>query len=298
MRYETLPIESGISGDKRPYANLGKVNNRGFEITAQYNKSFLNDELLVSGRFTYTYARNKLIDRDEPVLVYPYMTNLGKPLNVNTGLVAIGLFRDEEDVKNSPTQTFSDYGVGDIKYADLNDDGKIDKNDMMQIGKPWVPQVTYGFGFNIEYKGFDLGVFFQGVGNTTITMGDIHPFNTQYSQMYKFIADSHWTEQNQNFDAAYPRMVTETATGAHNNHQVSTFWQQTGSFLKLKNIELGYSYKFARLYLIGDNLITFSKFKHWDPEIGGMEGSYANSKARGLKYPPLRTFTVGLQLNF
>jgi TonB-linked SusC/RagA family outer membrane protein len=300
MQYRTMPIETGISGDLVPYANLGKVKNQGVDLAVDYNRAFLNNELIVNVRGTLTYAKNELVDRDEPAGIPAYRSEIGKPLNVNMGLIAEGLFRDEADIAHSPHQTFSDYAPGDIKYRDLNNDGQIDANDMTQIGNPTVPQLVYGFGASASYKGFDASIFFQGVGKTSITMGDIHPFGNQYTQMYKFIADDFWSEANPNPDAQYPRLVSGAAPNSHNNHQMSTFWLRNGSFMRLKNVEIGYTHKFVRIYLSGQNLLTFSSFKNWDPELGGVDSSnsYASNQGRGLKYPTLRTFMMGMQFTF
>jgi TonB-linked SusC/RagA family outer membrane protein len=312
MQYRTMPIETGISGSLVPYANLGKVKNQGMDLAVDYNRAFLNNKLIVNVRGTLTYSKNTLLDRDEPAGMPSYRSEIGKPLNVNMGLIALGLFKDEADIANSPHQTFSDYAPGDIKYRDMNGDGQIDANDMTQIGDPTVPQLVYGFGTSASYKGFDASIFFQGVGKTSITMGDIHPFGNQYTQMYQFIADDFWSEANPNLNAQYPRLVSGVAPNSHNNHQMSTFWQHDGSFLRLKNVEIGYTYKFARIYLSGQNLLTFSKFKQWDPELGGVENynpnnsnnanatidAYTKGQARGLKYPTLRTFMMGMQFTF
>ncbi|MDR2382704.1 MAG: TonB-dependent receptor [Prevotellaceae bacterium] len=291
MRYRTLTAESGVTGERIPYANLGKVTNEGIDLTLDYNKALLNNDLIISLKGTFTYAKNILNDRDEPP--YPdneaYRSELGKSLNVNTGLVALGLFKDEADIANSPTQTFSDYGVGDIKYKDMNEDGKIDANDRMLIGDPTVPQIVYGFGGSVQYKGFDFSIFFQGVAKTSLLMGNIHPYNDLYSQLYQFIADDIWTEANPNPNAKYPRLVTMDGQLAHNNHQASSFYMRNGAFMRLKNVEAGYTFKFARLYIAGQNLLTWSPFTHWDPEVGG---------GRGLSYPTLKTVSIGLQLNF
>jgi TonB-linked SusC/RagA family outer membrane protein len=299
MRYNTLPIESGISGSNIPYANLGKVNNEGLDISVDYNKVFDNG-LYINFRGNFTYAKNTLIDRDEPVLPFEYQSDLKKPLNRNKGLVSLGLFKDDADIAASPVQQYGPVLPGDIKYKDMNEDGQVDDNDRTQMGNPTVPQIVYGLGISSSYKGFDLSIFFQGVGKTSIMMGDIHPFNVQGSQLYKFIADDYWSESNPNPDAAYPRLITESAPGSHNNHQQSDYWLRDASFLRLKNLEVGYTYKFARLYLAGQNLFVVSNFKHWDPEMGGIEGdgTYTTGRARGLQYPPLRTFSAGLQFNF
>ena len=289
MRRNIVPAESGITGDLRPYANLGKVKNGGVDLNVEYNKAFSKD-LVVSVRGSFTYAKNELLEADEPV--YPeneaYRSEVGKPLNRYTGLIALGLFEDEADVANSPEQTFSpNLKPGDIKYKDLNGDGKIDSNDMMEIGDPTVPQIVYGFGGSFQYKHLDFSIFFQGVAKTSLMMQNIHPFTSDQTTLLDFIAKDYWTEDNPNPNAEYPRLISNL--DSHNNFQPSTYWLRNGAFLRLKNVEIGYTYKMARLFLSGQNLLTFSPFKHWDPELGG---------GKGLTYPNLRVATIGLQLTF
>lgn len=289
MRRNIVPAESGITNDLRPFANLGKVKNGGVDLNVEYNKAFSKD-FVVSLKGSFTYAKNELLDADEPV--YPeneaYRSEVGKPLNRYTGLIALGLFKDEEDVANSPEQTFSpNLKPGDIKYKDLNGDNKIDGNDMMEIGDPTVPQIVYGFGGSFQYKNFDFSIFFQGVAKTSLMMQNIHPFTSDQTTLLDFIAKDYWTEANPNPNAEYPRLISNL--DSHNNFESSTYWLRSGAFMRLKNMEIGYTYKMARLFLSGQNLLTFSPFKHWDPELGG---------GKGLTYPNLRVATIGLQLTF
>lgn len=289
MRRNIVPAESGITGDLRPYANLGKVKNQGVDLNIEYNKAFSKD-LIASLKGSFTYAKNTLLEADEPS--YPeeeaYRSEIGKPLNRYTGLIAMGLFKDEADVENSPEQTFSpNLKPGDIKYKDLNGDGKIDSNDMTEIGDPTVPQIVYGFGGSVQYKSFDFSVFFQGVAKTSLMMQNIHPFTSDQTTLLDFIAKDYWTEENPNPNAEYPRLISNL--DSHNNFMNSTYWLRSAAFLRLKNVEIGYTYKVARLFISGQNLLTFSPFKHWDPELGG---------GKGLTYPNLRVATIGLQLTF
>ena len=289
MRRNIVPAESGITGDLRPYANLGKVKNQGVDLNIEYNKAFSRD-LIVSLKGSFTYAKNTLLEADEPS--YPeeeaYRSEIGKPLNRYTGLIAMGLFKDEADVENSPEQTFSpNLKPGDIKYKDLNGDGKIDSNDMTEIGDPTVPQIVYGFGGSVQYKSFDFSVFFQGVAKTSLMMQNIHPFTSDQTTLLDFIAKDYWTEENPHPNAEYPRLISNL--DSHNNFMNSTYWLRSAAFLRLKNVEIGYTYKVARLFISGQNLLTFSPFKHWDPELGG---------GKGLTYPNLRVATIGLQLTF
>ena len=289
MRRNIVPAESGITGDLRPYANLGKVKNQGVDLNIEYNKAFSRD-LIASLKGSFTYAKNTLLEADEPS--YPeeeaYRSEIGKPLNRYTGLIAMGLFKDEADVEKSPEPTFSpNLKPGDIKYKDLNGDGKIDSNDMTEIGDPTVPQIVYGFGGSVQYKSFDFSVFFQGVAKTSLMMQNIHPFTSDQTTLLDFIAKDYWTEENPNPNAEYPRLISNL--DSHNNFMNSTYWLRSAAFLRLKNVEIGYTYKVARLFISGQNLLTFSPFKHWDPELGG---------GKGLTYPNLRVATIGLQLTF
>lgn len=287
MQRRIIPAETGIVGDLNPFANLGKVKNGGVDFALDFNK-VINKDLIISAKVNFTYSKNSLLERDEPL--YPenewYRSELDKPLNCYTGLIALGLFKDEEDIANSPEQMFSaNYKPGDIKYQDLNNDGKIDGSDKTIIGNPTIPEIVYGFGSSIQYKDFDLSIFFQGVAKTSLMMENIHPFNSDQTTLFKFIADDYWTEQNP--DAAYPRLISNI--NSHNNFQTSTYWLRDGAFLRLKNIELGYTYKWLRVFVSGQNLFTFSPFKYWDPELGS---------GNGLKYPNLRVGTIGLQMSF
>ncbi|MGQ3535526.1 hypothetical protein ACT72W_00145 [Ornithobacterium rhinotracheale] len=166
-------------------------------------------------------------------------------------------------------------------------DNEINNNDRMYIGFPTVPEINYGFGFNVKYKKVDLGVLFHGVARTSLMLSGFNAFGTNSrNNVATWIAEDYWSPNNQNINAGYPRLTKDDHA---NNTVASTFWLRDGSFLKLKNVELGYSHKNMRIYAQGTNLVTFSKFKLWDPEQGG---------GNGLKYPLQRVFNIGLQIKF
>lgn len=288
MQRRVVPTTMGIGG-ALPYANIGKVENKGLDMSLEFNHAFKPDFILsVKGNFTY--AANKLLDRDEPAQVYSYQSEIGQPLNSPFGLIADGLYTDQDiadiEAGKLPKPTFeANVMAGDIKYRDLNGDNVIDGFDRTFIGKPSVPEIVYGFGGSVKYKNFDASLFFQGVANTTLIMTGMHPFGSYRFQVYDFIAKNHWTEENPNQNAEYPRL---TANDNQHNTQASTFWAKDGSFIRLKNAEIGFTFKQFRVYMNGSNLLTFSKFKYWDPEVGG----------NGIAYPTLRVFNFGFQLNF
>lgn len=284
MQRRVIAAETGIVGTN-PFANIGKVKNSGFDGNLSYQQQFSPD-FYMNFRGTFTFTKNTLLDRDEPQLEYPYLSELGKPLNMAFGLIADGLYKDESDITNSPVSTYNNNLMpGDIKYKDLNGDNKIDDNDRMQFGNSSVPQIIYGFGISSQYKKIDFSFFFQGAAKTSLVVSGIHPFNSDQSGLLDFIAQDHWTPENP--DASYPRLIS--SLNNHNNFQTSTFWLRDGAFLRLKNVEIGYTYKSARIYLSGQNLLTFSKFKLWDPELGG---------GRGLTYPNLKVGSIGVQFQF
>ena len=198
MQRRSLPSTMGLSG-VTPYGNLGEVENRGVDVSLEYNKAF-NKDLLVSVRGTFTYAHNEVKARDEAkYLPNKYNSVLGKPVNSVYGLVADGLFASQEEIDNSPRQTFMpDYLPGDIKYRDLNGDGVIDANDRTSLGYPTVPEILYGFGASVNYKRWDFSFFFQGTARVSLRMYDMHPFrDNQYSgfNMTQYVADDHWSDR-------------------------------------------------------------------------------------------------------
>lgn len=293
----SIPSTTGI-GSAVPYANIGKVKNKGIDLSLEYNHAF-NKDVILSVRGNMTYAVNKLIDKDEPQYPWDYMFEKGNSLNkVGPAYIALGLFKDDDDVQNSPDQSavMPNVRPGDIKYKDLNGDGIIDEYDKTYIGNPYIPQIVYGFGASFQYKKWDCSFFFQGVEKVSIYLNDVHPFGTYHKNVLGFVADDYWTESNPNPDAKYPRLSHNT--DYQNNQEKSTYWLRNGAFLRLKNAEIGYTHKFMRAYVSGANLLTFSPFKYWDPEIGSKNNDTTSNRGNGLVYPLQKVFNIGMQFNF
>ncbi len=282
----TIPATAGVLS-ALPYSNIGRVLNRGVDATLAYSHS-VNHDLNISLRGTFTYAHNTILYYDQPdyaALGLDNLSRIGHPLNTNRGLLAERLFIDANEAAHSPVFTTSH--AGDIKYKDLNGDGSINNNDRIAMGYPSVPEIVYGAGFTIAYKKFDLGAFFQGTSRVSAFIGGFSPFGRSQNNVLAAIAEDHWSVDNQNLHAFYPRLTAvETAP---NNEQNSSWWLRDFSFVRLKQLELGYTpSKLVRIYLRGLNLLTFSKFKLWDPEQGG---------GNGLGYPPQVIFNLGAQFN-
>lgn len=274
------------------YGNLGKVQNKGMDFSVDYVKEF-NKDFSMSLKGTFTFAQNKVLAYDEPYfLKYPNLSRVGHSVDQQLLYIAERLFVDDAEVKRNPIQNIGGQVMaGDIKYRNLADgngvyDGVIDANDRQYTGMPTTPEIVYGFGPSFRYKDFDFSLFFQGAARVSIMMDRIHPFGNESTRsVLKFIADDYWTADNQNINAKYPRL---SKTDNANNAAASTYWQRDGSFLKLKNAEVGYNHKFFRVYLRGSNLLTFSKFKYWDPEQGS---------GNGLFYPTQRVINLGVQFS-
>lgn len=301
-------IPSIMGYQSSPKANIGEAKGSGVDISLDYSH-FFNKDFWATVRGNFTYATSKYSKFEEPDYAStPWLSKIGSKLNQPYGLITERLFIDEEDVLNSPKQSYGDYMAGDIKYKDINQDGIIDDRDKVPIGYPTTPEIIYGFGFSIGYKAFDFNCFFQGSGRSSFFISPlkITPFaqpddpNNEMqgkkgnNALLQFIADSHWSETNQDAYAFWPRL---SATAINNNNQTSTWWLRDGTFLRLKSAEIGYTLpkKIAskirmenlRVYLSGTNLFNITKFKLWDPEMGG----------DGLGYPVQRVFNIGFQLS-
>lgn len=299
----TVGLESAIT------ANLGTAISRGFDFSADYKQTFKNT-LWLSARANVTLTENKYGRYEEPAYKEPWRYKSGQAINQTFGYIAERLFVDDKEAAASPAQIFSTNGIapmgGDIKYRDVNGDGKITEADMVPIGLPTTPQLVYGFGFSAGFKDFDISAFFQGLGRTSLFISprDVSPFVIPpsdrnipgQSQLIAAFAADHWSEENQNLYALYPRLAT-SATLIENNMQTSTWWMRNGSFIRLKSLEVGYTLPRhllqklyvanCRVYLSGLNLLTWTRFKLWDPELGG----------NGFAYPVQRVFNVGLNVN-
>lgn len=292
QRRQTIPNAFGTAATEI-YGNFAKVKNWGFDASVDYGKQISKD-FSMQFRGTFTYARNRVLEYDEAPGLRPHLRQVGKALNTNWGYISDGLYIDEADIAASPTSQLNNIRVapGDVKYVDQPDldgnfDGKITTDDRVPLGYPVIPEIVYGFGPTMKWKNIDFSFFFQGQARVSLMMSNFVPFGSQERRnVLQWIADDYWSKDNQNIHARYPRLTQE-----NNNHSMaaSDFWLRDASFLKLKNLEIGYNFKNARVYFSATNLATFSKFKLWDPEMGG--GS-------GMSYPLQRTFNLGLQLTF
>ena len=284
---------------QQQYGNLGVVDNKGIDASLEYNTKFGRITFGVRGNFTYT--KDKLIQDDLPPQDFPWMNHKGHNILADYGYIADGLFVDQKDIDDHPVPGGDKSNIlpGDVRYRDLNGDNKIDFQDKAFISRGDVPSTVYGFGFNVGYAGFNLTVFFQGVADAKrYIQGDaITPFTAEQSNVFAIAADR-WTPENPNQKAFYPRLAYGSA-GNFNNYQHSSWWVKDISFMRLKSAQLSYNLpttflsrwgvKNAAVYVQGLNLLTFSKFKLWDPELNTENGN---------TYPNVRTITAGVNFKF
>lgn len=295
MTRSSIPNTMGLTAT--PRANVGEASGKGVDLTLEYQKIW-NKDFWTSARANFTYATSQYDVYEEPEYNEPWRSRVGLSLNQSTGFIAERLFVDDEEAASSPPQYIgtSDYGGGDIKYLDVNRDGRITDADRVPIGHPTVPEIIYGFGFSTGYKGLDFSVFFQGSGRQSfwIDAAATAPFINE-AQILKDYADSYWSEENQDVYALWPRL---SPTLNSNNITRSTWFMRDGSFLRLKQMEFGYTVpekitermkmSNLRFYVSGSNLLLFSKFKMWDVEMAG----------NGLGYPNQRVINFGLNFTF
>jgi TonB-linked SusC/RagA family outer membrane protein len=292
-----VPLEMGLA--VTPKSNIGEAEGKGIDLSIDYNKTF-NKDLWLQLRANYTFAKSKyLVYEEYEYTDAPWKSHVGYSISQQWGFLAESLFVDDAEASNSPRQNYGTYGGGDIKYRDLNGDGQITTLDQAPIGYPTTPEIVYGFGFSLGYKEFDLSAFFQGLARESfwIDANATAPFIGD-TQLLKAYANSHWSEENQDIYALWPRLSTVSSLGHNNNIQRSTWFMQNGAFLRVKQIELGYSVpenilsriklSSARIYLNTSNPFVWSKFKLWDVEMGG----------DGLGYPIQKVFNLGLQVSF
>ena len=295
LKRASIPVYVGLS--TKPWVNIGKMRNSGVDASLEYHQT-IGQDLHLTVRGNFTYARNMIVDQDQPDYKYLYMNRTGQARYQTFGLVAAGLFRDQADIDAWPKQSFGDVEPGDIKYLDLNGDGVVDSYDVKPIGYTAIPEIVYGFGFSLQWKAFDFSAFFQGVGHvnfstrTDQTQGFIAR-NSREANLFSDVYDNYWTPER--LDAKYPRLFIGTN---NNNNQNSSFWMANGRYMRLKNLEIGYtlpkhiSQKMAmqnmRVYLSGVNLFTFSPFKLWDPDL----------QTGATNYPNNRIINIGLTIGF
>lgn len=310
MDRQYIPLIIGL-GSTKPRTNVGSALSKGFDGQLKFAKKVGQVDFTL--RTNMTYSKSEILEYDEQYSNYPYVGNTGFRVNQNRGLIALGLFKDYEDIRNSPTQDFRRTGKaaqapidiavmpGDIKYKDVNGDGVIDNNDIVPIGATSRPNLIYGFGLSTRWKAFDINIHFQGAGKSSFFINGftVYPFSQgSWGNILADVVESNrWIEGvNEDVNATYPRLSYDDINP--NNYRASTYWLRESSYLRLKTLEAGYTLpqnftnrlrlKSTRFFFLGTNLLTYSTFKLWDPEM---------NSSNGQGYPLAKSFTFGLTTN-
>jgi TonB-linked SusC/RagA family outer membrane protein len=318
LQTRVIPSTAGMAGDT-PKANIGESSGKAFEVMVDYSKSFGKD-LWAVFRGTFTYASSKYeVFEEMSHAGSPRRSHIGQSVTQRYGYIAERLFIDDDEVANSPGQTsLGGAMAGDLKYKDINGDYQIDQNDKVPIGYPFTPEINYGFGLSLGYKNVDFSCFFSGSARSSfwIDAAATTPFNnsvvdgvTVSRAMLQVYADDYWNESTRNIYALWPRLSANPVgnngggdakgtDGSGQSDVLNTWFMRNGNFLRLKTMELGYTFpkkwvntiklQNIRLYASGTNLFVISKFKMWDPEQG----------SSGLGYPVQRVFNLGLNIEF
>ena len=296
----SIPITSGFEDTTTTYTNAGKVRNQGIEMSLHTIN--LTGELGWETNLTATYNKNKIKDLNSDVPYYinqinnSYVTMLAKdyPINVFYGYVTDGIFQNQSEVNTHAVQPGAE--PGDIRFRDLNNDGVINDSDRTVIGNP-NPSWLFSMNNSLSYKGFELSVFLQGIaGNKIYNANNID--NTGMAAAYNQTTDVLKRWQGEGTSNSMPRAVFGDP---NQNTRVSDRFVENGSYLRLKNITLSYTFpkqwlqkaqiENARLSLSCENVATITGYSGFDPEVG-INGIDQN------RYPISRTFSLGLNFNF
>ncbi|ALL06951.1 SusC/RagA family TonB-linked outer membrane protein [Pedobacter sp. PACM 27299] len=283
------------TGFSLPYMNSGEVKNSGFEAVLAYNNQTPTFEYYVKGMLSF--ARNKIISISETTQPQDYLYRKGYAISQYRGLVSNGYYETSDfdaDGKLLTTVVQSGYSnvkPGDLKYIDQDGNGIINDYDKKPINFSNIPELTLGFNFGFRYKGFDLDAFFQAVTNRTVILPQAYTTPFVNNNNITIFSENSWTPQNAN-GATSPRL---SSLNSLNNTQSSDFWMRDGSFLKLRSLELGYTFpkrsiirnmEMVRLFLNGTNIFTWDKIDHLEAENLSMG------------YPLMRSFSLGLKVKF
>ena len=295
LREVELPQQVGsLAG---PIQNIGTVDNKGFEVGLKYRDKIQDFKYEVYGNLTY--VKNEIVDlKGQTIIDGRHILKEGYPIDSYYMIRAIGIFQSQEEIDNSPFQT-SATKPGYLKFEDVNGDGRITEDDRQILGGV-IPEFTYSFGINLGYKGFDLTTFFQGVSNV-YTYGDMigaTPLWFGCGLPEKWVTDA-WTPER-GTSATLP--IITTYEGALNeNYRVNDFWLRNASYLRLKNIQLTYTvpnhilrntiFRNLKVFVNGQNLLTFSPMKEFDPEKDLKDGTF-------YQFPSVKTVTGGVNVTF
>jgi hypothetical protein len=306
----TIPA---IVGANLPAGNIGIMENSGFEVDLGYRNNIGKFNYWLRGN--YTYAHNKILFKDEAInLDNPYHKETGNPVGQHFGLISEGFYNTWDEINDAERVVHmwnnNRMQPGDLKYKDINSDGMINQNDIVPIGFPDIPEIVYGMSLGFDYKGFDMSVLFQGADHVSAYFFGraVYPFIKKEESAKELILER-WTQERyeQGLPINFPRLTMEPDDKTDNNFQKSSFWVRDANYLRLKNLELGYTFNnkltqrlritSLRAFINGNNIYTWLP-KHafadqFDPESRGQ-----NSDDMSYNHPQMKTFNLGVNIKF
>jgi TonB-linked SusC/RagA family outer membrane protein len=303
----TIPVTYGVSSSNVPPVNVGITTNKGYEVSLGWNDHV--GAIGYSATGSVAYAINKIIYQAEPPNPYPWMNRTGYPINQKFGLITDGFYNTLDELASRPYNTFNSNQttLGDIRYKDLNGDGKIDNKDVAPIGYPNLPQYNFSLKLGLTYKGFDLSALFTGTANGTYYLSQTitQAFNKGIGNVFQWEYDGRWTAAKAaaGVPITYPRASIATQTGTTNFSQPSDLWAISNSYKRLKNVELGYTipnnnfFRKAgisniRVYANSNNLFT------WDSALSKMGIDAESTDGGSYVYPLTRAVIFGANVRF
>lgn len=286
-------------------ANIGKVDNYGYELEVGYRDKIEAVNYWLKG--LYSFSRNTIVFQDEPNRKYEWMRRTGQSVGQHFGLVFDGFYNTQEEIDDPerPISQWEGAGLkpGDMKYLDLNGDKRITEEDMRPIGYNDFPEINYSGSFGLSYKGFDMTALFQGATNVSVYFAKnagAYAFDSDWGAAYSWQLER-WEQgrYERGEQISYPRVELSPTLGLH-NYQKSSFWVQDASYVRLKNVEIGYRISSStlkhlglqtlRFYVSGNNLITWTGIRYtMDPDA---------RESYGRVMPPMRVFNVGVNVQF
>lgn len=305
LEAQSAQYPTSLGGYYPQWRNSGKFENKGFEILLKHDNR-INKDWGYSLKGSFAFARNRILARAVGDNVPNYRSQIGESVGAIYGFNAIGLFQTQDEIDNYPAAPSGNIRLGDLKYQDVNGDGIISAEyDYVKMGYGTLPEISFSMNMDVSYKNFSLSMLWQGVTNTDYQLSGVYDTGVISSTVYTasfpesgnspyYRIEGAWTPENT--DAKYPRLST-VSNG--NNAWQSSWWLVNGEYLRLKNLNIGYSipqsvlrntpFSRVNIYLAGSNLLTFSHFKYIDPESPSVSNGY---------YPQQKTYSIGLNVSF
>lgn len=304
LQAQSGQMPASLGGNFASIINSGIVDVRGYEIVLTHQRK-VNQDFSYTVSANMSYAHNRIVKTDDSENIPEYQKKAGTSIGSVLGLVSEGLYTTEEELLYAP-KISDNVRTGDVKYKDMNGDGKITNDDRAWIAGSSIPEYMFGINLEATWKNFDASLFFQGAAKSDVMLCGTYTSlgysdGTFFTQPFKwgsnapvYLVEGSWTPENTN--AEYPRLTTQSSS---NNNRTSDYWKRDASYLRLKNLQIGYSLPKhatqalkitnARLYVSASNLLTFSKLKYIDPEAPSVNNGY---------YPQQRVYSIGLNVGF